>query len=61
MDVDLLSTEKRDEAMRKGLCFGCGKHGHLSRDCPDKKKTTRAYMDDEEKERFYDKAEKEGF
>ena len=44
MDVDLLSTEKRDEAMRKGLCFGCGKHGHLNRDCPDKKKTTRAYM-----------------
>ena len=61
MDVDLLSTEKRDEAMRKGLCSGCGKHGHLSRDGPDKKKTTRAYMDDEEKERFYDKAEKEGF
>ena len=43
MDVDLLSTEKRDEAMRKGLCFGCGKHGHLNRDCPDKKNTTRAY------------------
>ena len=89
MDVDLLSTEKRDEAMRKGLCFGCGKHGHLNRDCPDKKKTTRAYMptsstpsapkkmnakelyahiwsltaqmDDKEKERFYDEAEKEGF
>ena len=33
MDVDLLSTEKRDEAMRKGLCFGCGKHGHLNLDC----------------------------
>ena len=86
MDVDLLSTEKRDKAMRKGLCFGYGKHGHLNRDCPDKKKTTRAYtpipstskkmnakelyahiqsltaqMDDEEKERFYDEAEKEGF
>ena len=89
MDVDLLSTEKRDEAMRKGLCFGCGKHGHLNRDCPDKKKSTRAYtptpstssppkkmnakelyahirsltaqMDDDEKERFYDEAEKEGF
>ena len=86
MDVDLLSTEKRDKAMRKGLCFGCGKHGHLNRDCPDKKKTTKVYMptpstskkmnakelyahirsltaqmDDEEKERFYDEAEKEGF
>ena len=89
MDIDLLSTEKRDEVMRKELCFGCGKHGHLNRDCPDKRKTTRAYtpnpstpsapkkmnakelyahiqsltaqMDDEEKERFYDEAEKEGF
>ena len=86
MDVDLLSTKKRDEAMRKGLCFGCGKHGHLNRDCPDKKKATRAYMptpstpkkmnakelyahirsltaqmDNEEKERFYDEAEKESF
>ena len=86
MDVDLLSTEKRDEAMRKGLCFGCGKHRHLNWDCIDKKKTTRAYtpipstskkmnakelyahirsltaqMDEEEKERFYDEAEKEGF
>ena len=30
MDVDLLSTEKRDEAMRKGLCFGCVKHRHLN-------------------------------
>ena len=86
MDMDLLSTEKRDKAMRKGLCFGCGKHGHLNQDCPDKKKMTRdhtpipstskkmnvkelyahiqsltAQMDDKEKERFYDEAEKEGF
>ena len=86
MDVDLLSTEKRDKAMRKGLCFGYRKLGHLNQDCPDKKKTTTAYtpipssskkmnmkelyahiwsltaqMDDKEKERFYDEAEKEGF
>ena len=39
MDVDAMTTEKRDEAMRKGLCFGCGKPGHLNRDCPDRKKT----------------------
>jgi hypothetical protein len=38
MDVDALKIEKRDEMMRKGLCFGCGKPGHLNRDCPDKKK-----------------------
>jgi hypothetical protein len=39
MDVDAMTIEKRDEAMRKGLCFGCGKPGHLNRDCPDRKKT----------------------
>ena len=86
VDVDLLSTEKRDEAMRKGLCFGCGKLGHQNWDCPDRKKMTWTYtpipstskkmnvkelyahiwslmaqMDDEEKERFYNEAEKEGF
>jgi hypothetical protein len=38
MDVDVLKIEKRDKMMRKGLCFGCGKPGHLNRDCPDKKK-----------------------
>ena len=40
MDVDALTMEQRNEAMKKGLCFGCGKQGHLSRDCPDKKKST---------------------
>jgi hypothetical protein len=40
MDVDAISTEKRDEAMKKGLCFGCGKPGHLNRDCPNKRKPT---------------------
>ena len=38
MDVDTMTVEKREEAMKKGLCFGCGKPGHLNRDCPDKKK-----------------------
>jgi hypothetical protein len=38
MDVDALKIEKRDEMMRKGLCFVCVKPGHLNRDCPDKKK-----------------------
>lgn len=27
-----------DEARAKGLCFNCGKHGHMSRFCPDKKR-----------------------
>src|ERR1700689_5642075 len=37
MDVDAMSVEKRQEMMRKGQCFNCGKQGHLSRDCPEKK------------------------
>ena len=37
MDIDAMTTEQRAEAMKKGLCFGCGKHGHLNKDCPDKK------------------------
>jgi Ty3 transposon capsid-like protein/Zinc knuckle len=40
MDVDALTLEKRNEMMRKGLCFNCEKQGHLSRDCPDKKKAS---------------------
>jgi len=39
MDIDALALEKRNEMMKKGLCFGCGKPGHLNRDCPDKKKS----------------------
>ena len=36
MDIDSMSTEQRAKAMKKGLCFGCGKQGHLNKDCPDK-------------------------
>ena len=96
MDTSLgaLTIEQRMEMMKKGLCFGCGKHGHLSRDCLDKNKSAipltvtpssssppsysppkkmnakelythirslTALMNKEEKEEFYDEAEKEGF
>ena len=30
MDVDVMMTEERTELMKKGLCFGCKKPGHLS-------------------------------
>ena len=32
MDVDSITTEQREEMMKKGLCFRCGKPGHRSRD-----------------------------
>ena len=41
-DPDALSTERRMEMMKKGLCFGCGKEGHLSRDCEEKKEKPTA-------------------
>ena len=30
MDVAALSIKQREEAMRKGACFGCGEIGHVS-------------------------------
>ena len=27
-------TREREDRLRKGLCFKCGKHGHISRNCP---------------------------
>lgn len=39
MDVDYMSTEERTALMKKGACFRCKMTGHLSRDCPDRRKT----------------------
>jgi hypothetical protein len=46
MDIDVVSTainvmsyEERGEYLRKGLCFNCKQPGHVSRDCPNKKKS----------------------
>ena len=36
MDVDRMTTEERTKLMKKGLCFGCKKPGHLSQNCPNK-------------------------
>ena len=49
MDIDSMSTEQRAEAMKKGLCFRCGKQGHLNRDCPDKKGKKPAKKKEEKK------------
>ena len=36
MDIDCLSTEDRDEHMKKGLCFECHQFGHRARECKGK-------------------------
>ena len=43
MDIDALTPKKHAEMMHKGLCFRCGKQGHLSHDCPNKNKTVASF------------------
>ena len=49
MDIDSMTTEQRAEAMKKGLCFGCGKRGHLNRDCPEKKEKKEEKKEEKKK------------
>ena len=45
MDVDAsrLSQEDQDRHFKQGLCFICHKAGHIARECPDKKKSSRTF------------------
>ncbi len=38
MDIDAMSTEERQPLIKNGSCFYCKKQGHISRECPEKKK-----------------------
>jgi Retrotransposon gag protein/Zinc knuckle len=54
-----------DQAKAKGLCFHCGKPGHMARNCPDKPKlqvrTITAELSKEEKEELAKTLREEGF
>ena len=34
MDIDALTPERRQEFLRKGLCYNCQERGHIARECP---------------------------
>jgi hypothetical protein len=42
MDVDYtqMSQDKKEQLMKTGSCFRCEKQGHLSKDCPTKRKAS---------------------
>ena len=49
MDIDSMTVEQWAEAMKKGLCFGCGKRGHLNKDRPDKNEKGKEKKKEEKK------------
>jgi Zinc knuckle len=54
-----------DQAKAKGLCFRCGKSGHMAHSCPDKPKfqvrALTAELSKEEKEELAKTLREEGF
>jgi hypothetical protein len=42
MDIDYtqMSPEKKEQLMKSGSCLRCEKQGHLSKDCPTKRKVS---------------------
>jgi hypothetical protein len=38
IDYTQMSQEKKEQLMKSGSCFRCEKQGHLSKDCPIKRK-----------------------
>ena len=71
MVVNALSTDKRNDMMKKGLCFNCNKASYAPSPTTSKRmnpkelvahiRSITAQMGLEEKEEFLDEAEKEGF
>ena len=43
MDVDAMTVEERNDLMKRGACFFCKQPGHLSKECPKKKKNYPNY------------------
>jgi len=37
MDVDAITTDKRNQLMKSGSCFKCEKPGHRAKECPEKR------------------------
>ena len=59
-----MAMNDRSDAMKKGLCFKCGKPGHRARDPQfhlEQVRSLLVQMEEEDKEEFFKDAEKEGF